>query len=153
MSCTTGDQWRVLAQELGRPDLADLDDLRRLSGGGKASPHLSAASWAITEDAAQRISEQLVQRLGDFHEANPLRTGESKATVASGLGVEVDVLEAVVGADDRVVEDGATLRLATFTGGWGERQEAAWAAAAGELRADAGHHGGAFEHGRERQQQ
>jgi selenocysteine-specific elongation factor len=116
--------------------LADIDELRRLSGGGRATPHLATDSWALTAEATERIADEVERRLGRFHTTNPLRTGESKAAVASSTGIDVEVLEAVVASDGRLVDDGATLRLNDFEGGWGERQEGEWSRAADALRGD-----------------
>ncbi len=116
--------------------MADVATLHTLSGGGTPSAHLQTASWALTAGATARIATALVERLARFHETNPLRSGESKATAASALDIDVEVLEAVVAADDRLVDDGSTLRLAGFTGGWGPRQEEAWSRAAADLQSD-----------------
>lgn len=116
--------------------IANTEVLRKLSAGGAPSPHLQTSAWSITAGAASRIADDIADRLGDFHETNPLRTGEPKATVASSLDVDVEVLEGVVAADHRIVEEGATLRLSSFTGGWGERQEHEWEQAAATLRGD-----------------
>ena len=121
---------------LGVRDIADIAELRRLSGGGRATPHLSTGSWAVTAEATRRIADDVAERLERFHADNPLRTGESKAAVASGTGIHIEVLEAVVAADDRLVDDGATLRLSDFAGGWGERQEREWSQAADALHGD-----------------
>ena len=116
--------------------IAQSEDLRKLSGGGETSPALKTSRWSITRVAADDLNEKVMRRLAEYHRVNPLRAGEPKATIASSLGVEAEVLDAVLTASDQVIDDGSTVHLAMFTGGWGTEQETLWAAAAEMLRSD-----------------
>jgi selenocysteine-specific elongation factor len=99
------------------------------SGGGRATSAFGTNALVVTMERAQEIQEEVVSLAWRYHEENPLRPGIPKATLASRLAVDVDLLEMLIESSEGLVDDGATVRTSTFTGGWGEAEEAAFSRA------------------------
>ena len=58
-----------------------------------------------------------------YESANPLRPGIAKAELASSLGIDPLLLEALVAISSDLVDAGAAVHTTGFSGGWGPQQE------------------------------
>jgi len=113
----------------------DLDHLAADTGGGRPREALLAGSVAISSEAAERLTGAAVAETQAFHEANPLRPGIPKPSLAEQLGIGLHVLEALIGIDDRLADDGPVVRTAGFSGSLDEAARAAWHAVREDLLA------------------
>ncbi len=114
---------------LDRRGIARLDDLARDTGGGRPSAALIAEGIAVAPAAASTHEAGAVAAVRAFQDANPLRPGVPKASLATTLGLPVAVLEVVVAESRALVDDGPTVHTTDFAPAWGDDQEAAWQAA------------------------
>jgi selenocysteine-specific elongation factor len=57
-----------------------------------------------------------------------------KASLASGIDVDLDFLEALIDSDDELRDDGATVATADFAGGLDAAREADWESVRDQLR-------------------
>jgi selenocysteine-specific elongation factor len=112
-----------------------LDALYVDSGGGRPDAALFSTEAAATVDEVKRMTEALRERLREYQQENPLRPGAPRASLVTGLGIAADLLDALVAADDEIVDDGATLRTRDFAGELGKREEEAWSSATTKLNA------------------
>ncbi len=112
---------------------AELSALKAHSGGGTPSVGLVADGRAIAPIEADRLLERAATEVASYHEANPLRPGIPRASLAGSLGISIGQLEALLSAEDRLEGEGSTVRLATFGGGYNAEQEQAWVEAQGLL--------------------
>lgn len=106
------------------------------TGGGTVSG-LVVEGVAVSDLEANRLLTALRALVNDYQEAHPLRPGAPKAELTGSLDVSGALVEALVAGDEGVIDDGATIRTATFAGGWGADQEAEWTAAR-QLLTDSG---------------
>jgi selenocysteine-specific elongation factor len=116
---------------------ASLAELAMDTGGGTVRDALVAGGVAMSRDAVAGSSDRIAAAVAAFHEANPLRPGMPKAAISSQAGLPAPLVDAVVATVPDLVDEGSTVRTASFGGGWGERQEAALQVGATALR-DAG---------------
>ena len=128
---TPDDRAQALLEARGT---AALSDLEVDSGGGTPSEGLLSETSAASSAEAEKLAAALEARLRDYQTGNPLRPGAPKASLATGLGIAVDMLDALVAAADQIADNGATLRTLDFSVGLGAEDEAAWAAAEAKLR-------------------
>jgi selenocysteine-specific elongation factor len=128
---------RLRAAVAGRPDeLAGAllatrgsEDLARLaahSGGGAPGDALTVGNLALDRDRVKFLTGRATELAKRFHEENPLRPGIQKASLASGLGVAIEVVEALIGAGEDLRDDGATVATSDFHGGLDPTREAQW---------------------------
>jgi selenocysteine-specific elongation factor len=96
------------------------------SGGGRAARGIGTSSLVVTADDAQQTQNRIVSLAAAYHEENPLRPGIPKATVASRLAIDVDLLEMLIESSDDLVDEGASVRTSQFRGGWGPAEEKAF---------------------------
>lgn len=116
---------------------ARLADLFIDSGGGRPSEGIISNETATTEREAARLRDSMVRLADEFHEQNPLRAGVPRASLASQLDVEPELIDVLLRKEEQLVDEGATVRSAGFTGSLGPEEGAAWTQAR-ELLADAG---------------
>jgi len=69
-----------------------------------------------------------------FHEANPLRPGIPKPSLAEHLAVELTLLEALTDRTPSLVDDGPTVRSTGFAGDLDDESRTAWVAVQHTLR-------------------
>ena len=103
---------------------ASLSTLAAHTGGGQPSATVVAGDQALSGEASSRITRSASEVVAAFHRENPLRPGISKASLASGLGVNPEVLEAVVADSPDLVDDGAQISVRGFEGALSDEQEA-----------------------------
>ncbi len=103
--------------------------LGAITAGGRPASGLFVDDDALAPATVARLVAQAEEEVAAFHEANPLRPGMPKASLASRLGVTRAQVEALVGEAGGLADGGATVRAAGFAGGWGAAEDEAWAAA------------------------
>jgi selenocysteine-specific elongation factor len=107
------------------------------TGGGGTSAGVVSGDAVMTPGHLSRLTRRAVELVADFHDANPMRPGMPAATAASALGVEQALLEQIIASPESgLVDEGATIRLASFDVSWTDDHEEAWAAARSALLAD-----------------
>ncbi len=114
---------------LDRRGITRLDDLARDTGGGRPTAAMMADEIAVAPAAAATHEAAALTAVRSFQEANPLRPGMPKASLATTLDLVVAVLEVIVAASESLVDDGATIRTTDFAPAWGDDEDAAWQAA------------------------
>ncbi len=112
---------------------APVGDLAAHSAGGTAAGAVVVDGEAFAAAELDRLGGRAMAEAAAFHEANPLRPGIPTASLASRLGLTLPQLGAVVGRATELVEDGGAVRLADFTWGFGDAEQAAWEAARAAL--------------------
>lgn len=115
--------------------VAAIDELEIDSRGGRPAGALLGSAQAMQPDRAAAAADSIASAVRTFHEANPLRPGIPKATLASSQGLEPALLDAVLAQREDLVDDGATVRTATHGAEWSPVDEEAWQAAGDQLRA------------------
>ena len=116
------------------------DSLARLSadsGGGRPRARITTTDSALADNAAAGFADSVVAAVGAYQDANPLRPGAPKASLATSIGLDPGLLTALIEADDRLVDDGATVRIVDFRASWGEVEQKEWLRVESQLR-DAG---------------
>jgi selenocysteine-specific elongation factor len=121
---------QALLDVRGRDTIATLE---ADSAGGRPAGGRIVGSEAVSGAEVDRLLEAALSLATEFHEANPLRVGIPKASLASRLGVARPLLERLVAGDGRLEDDGAAIKVRGFAGGWGTEQEGSWEKARGEL--------------------
>lgn len=114
---------------------AQIADLVCDSGGGNPSSTYRAGSLVMAESNARALQSQIVDALEQFHRDNRLRPGMPKATLNSTLRIEPDTSAALIAGSKRIVDDGATIRLAGFSPGLAPGEKQAWDEAKATLAA------------------
>jgi len=107
----------------------DLTHLAADTGGGRPEKALIIGGSAVSIGEAQDLTERALVETQSFQEANPLRPGIPKSSLAEHLGIGLQILEALVTADDRLTDEGPAVRTTDFSGGLDETAEESWAAA------------------------
>lgn len=97
------------------------------SGGGRPPDAIVTGDLAMTQSAAEHLTDALFGLIEDYHRDHPLRSGLGSAEAASRLGVDLETLNLLVERDERVEFDGAAVRAISFTGVRSPAQEDAWA--------------------------
>ncbi|MDH3426584.1 MAG: SelB C-terminal domain-containing protein, partial [Acidimicrobiia bacterium] len=101
------------------------------TGGGGAT----AAGEATDPKALARMGAAGLELVAEYHARFPLRPGMPKAELATKLDVDVDQLDAIVGAGDGLVSVESSVAAAEFEGGWGPEQQKEWNLARSQLLA------------------
>ncbi len=117
-------------------DARGVESVAALAGwtaGGQPQSGLRSGDVAISAARVQELVDGAVTSIATFHEQHPLREGMPIASLASGLGLEIDATRLVLATDQRIRDDGSSVALATFNAGLTDRQEADLAAAIQQL--------------------
>ncbi len=114
--------------------LAPLEELAMDSRGGTPRDAVIAGNAALRMDRATDLLAAISQDVRRFHEANPLRPGIAKATLASTFGITGPLLDALVARAEGLDEDGAVVRATDHGPSWSKVDEALWEHAVAALR-------------------
>ncbi len=96
------------------------------SGGGQVEQATIAGRVALAPEEASRLSK-LAERLVDrYHRDNPLRPGIPKASLASRMGLEPDLVDALVAVTPGVEDRGQVVAAADFRADLTSAQRARW---------------------------
>lgn len=104
--------------------VASITELAGWTGGGQPVSGLRSGDVAISVARVQKLVDESVASIGAFHDQHPLREGMPIASLASGLGLEIDTTRMVLATDERIRDDGSSVALASFNAGLSDRQEA-----------------------------
>ena len=96
------------------------------SGGGRPDRAVEAAGSLLSEAHAAGLARRARALVARFHEDNPLRPGMPKASLASGLGVGIETLAAVLALDDRLRQQESVVAAAGFAPELGRSEEKEW---------------------------
>ncbi len=103
--------------------------------GGVVTMAVVAGGLALDPEAADRLIVRAAEIVEEFQIANPLRPGMPKASLASVLGVELGLLDVVLGRADGLEESGSDVATSGFKVELDSQDELAWEAARTKLRA------------------
>ena len=104
--------------------IASLAALAGWTAGGQPNNGLRSGDVAISTARVQKLVDGAVTNVAAFHEQHPLREGMPIASLASGLGLDIDATRLVLATDQRIRDDGSSVALASFNAGLTDRQEA-----------------------------
>ena len=96
------------------------------SGGGRPEGAVEAAGSLLSEAYVVGLARRARAIVARFHEDNPLRPGIPKASLASGLGVGIETLAAVLPLDDRLRQQESVVAAAGFAPELGRSDEEEW---------------------------
>ncbi len=105
-----------------------LANLAADTGGGRPGKAIVIGAVAVSPGRAAALTERALAETRRFQEANPLRPGMPKPSLAEQLGIGLPILEALVTADDRLTDDGPVVRTADFSGGLDQSAKDSWEA-------------------------
>lgn len=88
------------------------DELAAWTGGGHADA-VEAGGTMISANVAQQLGERARTHVARFHESHPLRPGIPRSRLASELGIERTILDALLD-EWGLRDDGATIAVAGF---------------------------------------
>ncbi len=103
--------------------------------GGMAGRAVVAGEFVVDPDAADLLTEEAVATVREYQEANPLRPGIPKASLASRLGIERELVAALLARSDQLVDAGSDITTVGHTVTLSTGQEAAWTSARERLAA------------------
>lgn len=114
---------------------SSVDELSAHSGGGQAREALIGGSVAIDRAAAKELIEHAVEAVEAYQKANPLRPGMPKASLASGLSIELELLSVLLAETDRLIDEATNVATSGFSVELEPAEEKAWEAARQRLGA------------------
>ncbi len=120
---TPDDRATALLEVRGR---APLHILEADSGGGTPEFALAAADSAMSPAAVEETLHRAGEAVSAFHEANPLRPGMPRASLAEQLDVSRAELDSLIATTTGLVDEGAFVRLDAFSGSLDEKAASAW---------------------------
>ncbi len=96
-----------------------LNDILSATGGSEPSGGVKAGTVRLSRREAEALRDEAMRRAGAYHDAHPTRPGIPKQELASSLGVDGSIIDAVLGGTDvtgaSVASTSAYVRLASFT--------------------------------------
>ena len=102
------------------------DALVAHSGGAVPRGAIEAGSVVMSPGHVAHLADRARQATARFHTENPLRPGIPKASLASGLGIDVDALAAVLGLAAGLEQRGSAVALEGFAPTLSEADEVEW---------------------------
>lgn len=117
---TPDQQADMLLQARG---VASLSDLSAWTRGGV--PRTAIGGTAISSEFRSTLAERATTALSRFHETHPLRPGMPRAQLASELGVERALVDALI-QEWEVIDSGATVAAKDFAAAPPAETAAAW---------------------------
>lgn len=125
-ACMDGEPDAIAHALLEGRQTESLDRLRAHSGGGQPADAIIVKGRALAGGRAEEILGRAAQMAREFQVDNPLRPGIQKASLASGLGIELEILETLISAGTELRDDGATVATRGFQAGIDSEAEAEW---------------------------
>jgi selenocysteine-specific elongation factor len=108
---------------------ASIDELSAHTGGGRAPGAVIGGHVAVDPARAKELTGRAVEAVEAYQEANPLRPGMPKASLASGLGIELELLAVLLSGTNRLTEEGTNIATSGFAVELDPAQEMAWESA------------------------
>lgn len=112
---------------------ASLGELAIDSGGGRPAVGIFSGESVTTAAEATRLLESIERSVREYQDANPLRAGAPKASLATQLDIPAELIEVLLKDSDRIEDGGATVRTADFSGSLDPDEDSAWTAASALL--------------------
>ncbi len=94
---------------------APIDELAAHSRGGTTREAMVGGRIAVDPAAAEHLANQAVETVESYQKANPLRPGMPKASLASGLGIELELLTVLLSGTTRLIEKGTDVATSGFS--------------------------------------
>jgi selenocysteine-specific elongation factor len=113
--------------------IARVVDLIKATGGGSPSTGLRAAGTVISETAANAMVDRSISIVSEYHDGHPLRPGIPRPELATRIGVESDVIAAVVNHSVALGQSDGAVHLAGFANTLTPTQESEWSAVRSKL--------------------
>jgi len=110
-----------------------IDELSAHTGGGQAPEAVIGGHVAVDPAKAKELTGQAVEAVEAYQEANPLRPGMPKASLASGLEIELELLTVLLSGTNRLTEEGTNVATSGFAVELDPAQENAWESARSRL--------------------
>ncbi|HSJ70485.1 MAG TPA: selenocysteine-specific translation elongation factor [Acidimicrobiia bacterium] len=92
-----------------------LDNIAAATGGAEPQGGMQAGPLRLSSDAVEELRNEAMLRSAAYHDVHPARPGIPKQELASTLGVDGSIIDAVVAGADGIVATSAHVRLASFT--------------------------------------
>ncbi|MFO7699999.1 MAG: selenocysteine-specific translation elongation factor [Acidimicrobiia bacterium] len=91
-----------------------LDDIIAATGGSEPEGGIQAGPIRLSSGEAERLRNQAMLRAAAYHDAHPARPGIPKQELASSLGIDGSIIDAVMGGSEGIVATSAHVRLGSF---------------------------------------
>jgi selenocysteine-specific elongation factor len=114
---------------------ATVEELVRDAGGRSIASEFRAGNVVMAAATAAGLRDAMTEAVRTFHGNNRLRPGIPKASLGSTLGVDGDTVAMVVAGTPELIDDGPTVRLASFEPGLSRQEQKAWDVAEAALGA------------------
>jgi len=105
------------------------------SRGGRASEAVSAGGFVVDPGEGDRLIGKAVSTVESYQAENPLRPGMPKASLASRIGIDLELLTVLVDRTGALEEKGSDIATTGFAVNLTPAQEAAWQVARQRLEA------------------
>jgi selenocysteine-specific elongation factor len=119
-----------------RRGMAKAGELRLSTGGGTATVGIRAGGYLLSEAKAAEIAHDVKAIVGGYHADYPLRPGIGRSELASQLGLDDDIVTAIVRNDDAFEIDEGAVRITGFTNTLNDADESAWSELREEIEKD-----------------
>ena len=113
--------------------IAALADLAADTGGGRPEPAMVSGGFALSTRRQRELSRVAAEAASAFHAQHPFRPGIPRTSLAHAIGLDPALLDAVIGALDGIVVDGASVRLVDHRPDTAAGADPLWAAARSRL--------------------
>lgn len=91
-----------------------LDDIIAATGGSEPEGGIQAGPIRLSSGEAERLRNEAMLRAAAYHDAHPARPGIPKQELASSLGIDGSIIDAVMGGSEGIVATSAHVRLGSF---------------------------------------
>lgn len=115
--------------------VADIAAVRLETGGGSPRSTIQAGGKAISDEVHESIVRDISRIVAEYHSNFPLRPGIGRTELATTLGFDDAIVDAVVHASDRLSSTEGAVHLTAFTNELTDAQEAVWAPVRSSLEA------------------
>lgn len=95
-------------------EFATLADISVSTGGGQPSGGLIAGEFVVSQDAAADIANRCRTAVEMYHDHYPLRPGMPKPELATQIGVDASVIDAIVATTETLDQTDGFVRLKNF---------------------------------------
>jgi selenocysteine-specific elongation factor len=114
---------------------ATADTLSAHSRGGVPPEAIRAGGLMVDPAEGERLTDLAIAAVENYQAEHPLRPGMPKASLASRMGIELDLVTVLVDMTGALIETGTDIATTGFTVNLDSGQEAAWQAARTRLQA------------------
>lgn len=111
---------------LGYRRISSLSAVRAQSGGGTPAGGVVTGNAVMLEAHITDLAARAVTLVGAFHDENPLRPGLPKASLASQLGVDLNVVDVVIAHAGSLDERGSAVAATEFSASLDTDDESEW---------------------------